>query len=107
MPDAFEGTSVAQKTLVLCTYPVADQDNAVKDVMIEIRDNGKGMAQKVLQQAFTFGFTTKKGGHGFGLHNAANLTAEMGGSLIGESAGSEQGATFRMRLPVTVIGRTE
>ncbi|MCI5139176.1 MAG: sensor histidine kinase, partial [Candidatus Electrothrix sp. AR1] len=101
--DAFDGISLEQKKISLSTYPTADQN----EVVVEITDNGKGMRQNVLQQAFVFGFTTKKGGHGFGLHNAANLTAEMGGSLTGESAGTEQGARFRMRLPVKATGGTE
>ncbi|XCN71481.1 MAG: ATP-binding protein [Candidatus Electrothrix aestuarii] len=101
--DAFAGTSVERKIIILNTYPSSNREK----VIVEVRDNGKGMAEKVLQQAFTFGFTTKRRGHGFGLHNAANLTAEMGGSLSGESAGLEQGATFRMVLPVTATGRTE
>jgi signal transduction histidine kinase len=95
--DAFDGMSLEQKKISLRTYPTADQE----EVVVEISDNGKGMRKNIVQQAFTFGFTTKKGGHGFGLHNAANLAAEMGGSLTGESAGSEQGARFRVRLPVT------
>ncbi|MDU9049203.1 MAG: ATP-binding protein [Candidatus Electrothrix sp. Rat3] len=103
--DAFDGISVEQKKILLRIYPIADQE----EVVVEVSDNGKGMQGNILQQAFTFGFTTKKGGHGFGLHNAANLTVEMGGSLTGESAGLEQGARFRMRLPVTVAkqGETE
>ncbi|MCI5208997.1 MAG: sensor histidine kinase, partial [Candidatus Electrothrix sp. ATG2] len=99
--EAFEGTSLAEKKISLNTYSIADQD----EVAVEITDNGKGMQQEVLQQAFAFGYTTKKDGHGFDLHNAANLTAEMGGRLTGESAGSKQGASFKVRLPVTATGR--
>jgi signal transduction histidine kinase len=101
--EAFDGISAEEKKISLSTYPTADRD----EVVVEISDNGKGMRQNILQQAFTFGFTTKKGGHGFGLHNSANLAAEMGGSLTGESAGPEQGARFIMRLPVTATGGTE
>ncbi len=101
--DAFDGISVEQKKISLSVYPTADQD----EVVVEITDNGKGMQQNILQQAFVFGFTTKKDGHGFGLHNAANLAAEMGGSLAGESAGPEQGARFIVRLPVTATGERE
>ncbi|MCI5124724.1 MAG: sensor histidine kinase, partial [Candidatus Electrothrix sp. AR5] len=101
--DAFDGIAVAQKKIFLRTYATTDQN----EVVVEIIDNGKGMRQSILQKAFVFGFTTKKDGYGFGLHNAANLTAEMGGNLTGESAGSKQGARFRMQLPVTVKGEIE
>ncbi len=99
--DAFDGVFIEQQKILLRIY-LADQE----EVIVEICDNGKGMQEKILQQAFNFGFTTKKTGHGFGLHNAANLAAEMGGSLTGESAGSGQGARLSMRLPVLATGRT-
>ncbi|WYD79601.1 MAG: ATP-binding protein [Candidatus Electrothrix gigas] len=101
--DASDAASVVrQKTIVLRIDLSADQ----KEVLVEICDNGKGMHKDIVQQAFAFGFTTKKSGHGFGLHNAANLAAEMGGSLTGESAGLKQGAKFTMRLPVVATGKT-
>ncbi|NOS72367.1 MAG: ATP-binding protein, partial [Verrucomicrobia bacterium] len=49
---------------------------------------------------FNHGFTTKKDGHGFGLHNAANAAREMGGNLNVQSYGPGQGATFTLELPV-------
>ena len=101
--DAFNGIAVEQRKISLSTYPCAD----CNEVIIEVSDNGKGMEENIVRQAFTFGFTTKKSGHGFGLHNAANLTTEMGGKLTGESAGLGQGATFRMRLPVIKKGGTK
>jgi len=99
--DAFDGVQVEQQRISLYIYPVGQEEMIVK-----ICDNGKGMQKNILKQAFTFGFTTKKKGHGFGLHNAANLAAEMGGSLTGESAGPGQGASFSMRLPVMAAGKT-
>ncbi|XOF33905.1 MAG: ATP-binding protein [Candidatus Electrothrix sp. YB6] len=100
--DAFDGTAVEQKKIFLNTYPVDSNE-----VVLEISDNGKGLPENALQQIFSFGFTTKENGHGFGLHNAVNLVIEMGGSLTAESSGPDQGATFRMRLPVTAAEKTE
>ncbi len=100
--ESFDETSPAQKKISVRTYSTADQN----EVEIILTDNGKGMQQEILQQAFAFGFTTKKDGHGFGLHNAANLAAEMGGSLTGESKGPGQGAQFSMRFPVMATGKT-
>ena len=45
------------------------------------------------------GFTTKKDGHGFGLHSAALAATEMGGALSVKSAGPGKGATFILDLP--------
>jgi len=68
-------------------------------VRIEVIDNGVGIPRENLTSIFSHGFTTRKDGHGFGLHSAANLARELGGSLTVESAGAGWGATFRLDLP--------
>ena len=67
---------------------------------IEISDNGCGISAENLPRIFTFGFTTKPGGHGFGLHASAIATAEMGGTLTAHSDGAGRGARFRIELPL-------
>src|SRR5215212_3815247 len=52
-----------------------------------VEDNGMGIAPENLTRIFTHGFTTRKDGHGFGLHSAANLAAQMGGSVRAASDG--------------------
>jgi len=74
--------------------------NTTKDlVMISIIDNGVGIPAENLKRIFGHGFTTKKEGHGFGLHSSALAAKEMGGSLTVESAGRNKGATFTLVLP--------
>ena len=46
------------------------------------------------------GFTTRKNGHGFGLHSGANDAKEMEGSLCAHSDGLGKGAAFTLELPV-------
>ncbi len=70
-------------------------------VRLAIADNGVGIPAENLTRIFHLGFSTKRDGLGFGLHNAANAAREMGGSLIVQSGGSGQGATFTLELPVT------
>ena len=74
----------------------------VEDDSIEISiiDNGIGIAAENLTKLFNHGFTTKKHGHGFGLHSGANSAKAMGGSLSATSDGLGQGATFTLTLPV-------
>ena len=67
---------------------------------IDVEDTGVGVSAESLQRLFEFGFTTKKDGHGFGLHASANLAKEMGGELSGRSEGVSRGACFTVRLPV-------
>ncbi|HYO53080.1 two-component system sensor histidine kinase NtrB [Archangium sp.] len=66
---------------------------------IEVADNGVGIRPEHMPRLFTQGFTTKKHGHGFGLHISALAAEEMGGSLTCTSAGPGQGAAFIIELP--------
>lgn len=61
---------------------------------IIIEDNGIGIAPENLAKIFTHGFTTKKLGHGFGLNSCAIAVTELGGKIIVESDGHNQGAKF-------------
>lgn len=64
-----------------------------------VEDNGIGIPPENLPRIFTHGFTTRKNGHGFGLHSAANAAKEMGGSLTVRSDGPGKGAVFTLDLP--------
>jgi signal transduction histidine kinase len=68
-------------------------------VQIYVTDNGVGIAPENLTRMFSFGFTTKVNGHGFGLHTSANAAKEMGGSLQAQSDGPGRGATLVLELP--------
>jgi signal transduction histidine kinase len=63
-------------------------------------DNGVGIAAENLNRIFNHGFTTRKSGHGFGLHSAALAARELRGSLTVTSEGSGRGATFTLDLPM-------
>jgi signal transduction histidine kinase len=67
---------------------------------ISVADNGVGIAPENLTRIFGHGFTTRKDGHGFGLHSGALAAKEMGGALHVHSDGPGQGATFTLELPV-------
>ncbi|HZL42421.1 MAG TPA: two-component regulator propeller domain-containing protein [Verrucomicrobiae bacterium] len=69
-------------------------------VLITITDNGVGIAAENLTRIFSHGFTTRKNGHGFGLHSAALAAQEMGGTLSVHSDGLGTGATFALELPM-------
>ena len=70
-------------------------------VRIAVQDNGIGIPQENLTRIFSHGFTTKKEGHGFGLHSGALAAKEMGGALYAQSDGVGQGATFTLELPIS------
>jgi signal transduction histidine kinase len=69
-------------------------------VQVTIEDSGIGMSEEVLSQLWRFGFTTKKNGHGFGLHNSANAAHEIGAALTAHSDGVGHGSRFVLRLPI-------
>ena len=71
-------------------------------IQISTADNGVGIAPENLTRIFNHGFTTRKDGHGFGLHSGALAAKEMGGTLVAHSEGPGKGATFTLSLPLTV-----
>jgi PAS domain S-box-containing protein len=72
---------------------------ADRRVQIQVRDNGVGIPTENLARIFTHGFTTRKDGHGFGLHSGVRMAEEMGGSLRAHSEGVGRGASFVLEFP--------
>ncbi len=79
------------------TVRVTNGDDRVR---IAVEDNGVGIRPENLTRIFAHGFTTKRDGHGFGLHSGALAAKELGGALHVHSEGSGLGATFTLELPV-------
>ncbi len=78
-------------------------DNAAR---ISVADNGVGIPPELIGRLFSHGFTTRKDGHGFGLHSAALAARDMGGTLRVHSEGSGKGAEFVLEIPLTRPVRT-
>ena len=76
--------------------PAADGQQRLR---ISVEDNGEGIAPDHLTRIFAHGFTTRKDGHGFGLHSCALAAREMGGALQAHSEGRGHGARFTLELP--------
>jgi PAS domain S-box-containing protein len=68
-------------------------------VKISVIDNGVGIPTGNLTRIFEHGFTTRKEGHGFGLHSGALAAKDLGGSLGVTSDGPGCGACFTLELP--------
>ena len=69
-------------------------------IIISVTDNGVGISKENSARIFNHGFTTRKNGHGFGLHGSALAAKEMGGELTAYSEGPGTGACFTLELPV-------
>lgn len=68
-------------------------------ILIQVVDFGVGISAENLPRIFQHGFTTKKDGHGFGLHHSAQSARDLGGSLSVSSEGVGKGAVFTLKLP--------
>ena len=69
-------------------------------VRVAVIDNGIGIPPQNLTRIFEHGFTTRKNGHGFGLHSGALTAKELGGILTAHSDGPGKGAAFVLDLPI-------
>ena len=76
-------------------------------VVIRVADNGIGIEPASLVRIFSHGFTTKRDGHGFGLHSGALAAKQLGGSLSVDSPGTGGGATFTLELPINSAAARE
>jgi PAS domain S-box-containing protein len=92
--QACEASEIGEKRLTIRIKQEAGR------VRVEVADNGTGIAPENQSRIFTYGFTTKKDGHGFGLHSAAKAAQDLGGSLAVKSDGVGRGATFTLELPL-------
>jgi NO-binding membrane sensor protein with MHYT domain len=82
---------------------VADPPDG-RSLRIRVADEGQGIAPENLARLFVHGFTTRKNGHGFGLHSCALAAKEMGGTLTAQSDGLGKGAAFTLELPIKQVG---
>lgn len=95
--EAFNSnTQITNKKITIS----AQQNSDTKEVIIVVQDNGIGIINEHLQKIFSFGFTTKETGLGFGLHSSALTAQEMGGKISAESKGNGKGAIFTLSFPL-------
>lgn len=89
--DSMEG----QGSITLKIHQLED------DVIIDIKDNGKGIAASKLKSVFRPGYTTKKRGWGLGLSLVKRIIEEFHkGKVFVLQSEIGQGTTFRIQLPV-------
>jgi signal transduction histidine kinase len=72
-------------------------------VRIQVVDDGVGIAPEVKDKLFSHGFTTRKDGHGFGLHSSALAAQLLNGRLTIESEGPGRGAVTTLDLPLEPV----
>ena len=94
--ESLAQTAATERHLTLHT-----KTNGKRNIEIHVIDDGRGIAPEIRERLFTYGFTTKKNGHGFGLHASALAAQEMGGTLRAHYDDADLGATFIVELPLS------
>ena len=78
-------------------------------VEVDVSDTGIGITPEFLPHVFErfrqadAGISRERGGLGLGLSIAKQLTEMHGGTIEASSGGVNQGATFRVRIPVMIV----
>lgn len=93
--NAVESMQARDDAENVLTIEVTDDSDYV---YIRISDTGAGIEEDKLESIFSYGFTTKHGGHGFGLHSCANYMNEMKGKIWAENVPDGTGACFVMQF---------
>jgi signal transduction histidine kinase len=88
-----KGEKLERKIGIAVRYQQKDEK-----IVIEVSDNGVGMSPETMSKIFTLHFSTKKGGHGLGLHNCKKIVEQHNGRLDVRSKPNE-GTTFVLSLP--------
>ncbi|ABM39337.1 PAS domain-containing sensor histidine kinase [Polaromonas naphthalenivorans] len=96
---AMDGVADRSHRLTLSIHVAGNADGS-KNLRVCVSDEGEGISADNLTRIFAHGFTTRKAGHGFGLHSCALAARQMGGTLTAHSEGAGRGATFTLELPI-------
>ena len=100
--DALVAAESSLHRLTVSTAEIQNPPGCRPGLYGELRlvDTGCGISPEDQTRLFTHGFTTKRDGHGFGLHACANAMTEMGGTIRIESDGVGCGTTVVIQLPL-------
>lgn len=99
--EAMEDLPSVDRILRIHTFlGKATDEGAGTWVCVSVQDQGVGFTQEDQKRFFNFGYTSKAGGSGFGLHASYEYIKEIQGKLDCHSAGRHQGAVFTLKLPL-------
>lgn len=98
--NAKDAMSTIDESTRSLTLGVRLVDDAI--LRISVRDEGEGILAENMTRIFSHGFTTRREGHGFGLHSCALAAIEINGTLSAYSEGLGKGATFVLEIPLVI-----
>jgi len=94
--------NILKNSFDACTdngYVKIQCDTDQTDVMITIRDNGKGMKKETLNKIFNLYYTTREDGNGLGLSIVQQIISQHDGDIQVDSE-LNKGTSFTLRLPM-------
>ncbi|MBD3611955.1 MAG: PAS domain S-box protein [Hydrogenovibrio crunogenus] len=96
--NAVEAIEASDKTTRQITLQACQTEEAI---LLMVQDSGKGVESLDLKKIFNYGYTTKEGGSGHGLHSVANFMNKNGGKVEVASS-KEGGARFTLTFPISL-----
>ena len=80
------------------------KENKKNEILVTIKDTGKGIDSEILPRLFTKFATNRYSGTGLGLYITKAIIEAHGGRIWAENNQNERGATFRFTLPLVRTG---
>jgi two-component system sensor histidine kinase DctS len=96
--SVMEKTSVLNRRISVSHY--IDDDSG--QVQLHVCDRGPGVPSALRDTVFTHGYSTRKGGHGWGLYASRLWATDVGGSLTVQDH-LPRGADFVLTLPLNPV----
>jgi two-component system nitrogen regulation sensor histidine kinase NtrY len=96
LKNAIEATPANRQGVIIINYEISD-----KNILLSIKDNGKGIPENMREKIFEPNFTTKSSGTGLGLAFVKNSIENAGGKVWFETK-LDIGTTFFFSLPAAV-----
>ncbi|WP_320151826.1 sensor histidine kinase [uncultured Tolumonas sp.] len=97
LDNAFESTLKNPTSSKQISLLISDQTN---ELVIEVADNGTGIAPHIVDNIFERGVTTKEeGGHGYGMYLIQRYVSHAGGHIILDDA-DPMGAIISLFIPL-------
>ncbi|MHB8791705.1 MAG: sensor histidine kinase [Desulfobulbaceae bacterium] len=94
--EAMSANPEGSKKLTVATFEGSGDS---PEVILSVKDTGCGFTPEEEKHFFSFGYSTKNRGSGFGLHSSANYLIANNGTIEARSEGRGLGAEFIIRLP--------
>lgn len=96
--EAMDNNPEGKKVLTVAT---SQSNGDPPQVILSVKDTGCGFTPEEEKHFFSFGYSTKDRGSGFGLHSSANYLIANNGTIEARSEGQDLGAEFIIRLPLS------